>query len=189
MALPTGRLGQALALALATVLLAALWLGVIVPLLDWYGDRTVYMEQQHVLAARMTTVAATAPILQRQLANPDYSASNSAAVFDGATDAIAGAALQQDVQDLAAHAGATVLSAEMLPPAAAGAYQRISVHVLVSASWSILVSLLNATLTGTPRMVVDDLTLRQSLNLGKPDSHPLEAGFTVIAFHAVQAAR
>ncbi len=33
-------------------------------------------------------------------------------------------------------------------------------------------------------MLVDDVALRQSLALGPADSHPLEASFTVIAFHA-----
>jgi general secretion pathway protein M len=188
-ALPSGRRGQALAVALTLVVLAVVWLGAVAPLFEWYDDRAAYLAQQRVLATRMAAVAATAPALQRQLADADSSAPPSAAVFEGATDAIAGAALQQAVQDRAAQAGAIVLSAEMLPPSAAGAYQRIGLHVLVSAPWPVLIALLDATLTGTPRMVVDDLTLRETLSLGKPDTHPLEAGFTVTAFHAVQSAR
>ena len=189
MALPTGRRGQALALALTLLVLATLWLGLLAPMLDWYADRTVILSQQRVLASRMAVIAAMTPALQGQLAAAGASAPRSAAVFGGATDAIAGAALQQTVQDMAARGGAIILSAEMLPPAAAGAYKRIAVHVQVSAPWPILVSLLEAILTGTPHMVVDDMNLRPSLNLSKQDSHPLEAGFTVISFHAGQAAQ
>ena len=188
MALPTGRQGQVLALALTAVVLGTAWLGAVMPLLDWYADRSVYLAQQRVLGARMAIVAATAPALQQQLTDAGASVPPSA-VFEGATDAIAGASLQQTVQDLAARAGATVLSAEMLPTAAAGAYQRIGIHVQISASWPVLVPLLDSILAGTPRMAVDDLTLRETLNLGKADSHPMEAGFTIIAFHAAPLVR
>jgi hypothetical protein len=37
--LPTGRTGQLLALGLTSLALAMLWLGVIMPLIDWHSDR------------------------------------------------------------------------------------------------------------------------------------------------------
>lgn len=182
--LPSGRRGQALALALTVIVLAAAWLGAAAPALDWYAARTEHLAQQRTLAARMAAIADTAPALQRQLADTDAAAPPPRAVFEGATDAIAGAALQQAVQDIAGHAGATVLSAEMMPAETAGNYRRIGIHVLVSAPWPVLVALLDAALENTPRMLVDDVTVRQSLALGAAELHPMEAGFTVIAFHA-----
>ena len=44
--LPTGRLGQALAMGLTLLVLAALWLGVALPLLDWHAERAQAMEQR-----------------------------------------------------------------------------------------------------------------------------------------------
>lgn len=187
--LPSGRRGQMLAVALTAIALAAVWLGVMGPALDWYAGRTERLEQQRTLAARMAAIAATAPALERQLAAADAAAPPPRAVFEGATDAVAGAALQQAVQDIAVHAGATVLSAEMLPSEAVGSYRRIGIHVQVSASWPVLVALMDAALEATPRMLVDDVTLRQGLALGQAESHPMEAGFTLIAFHAGSAAR
>ena len=108
----------------------------------------------------------------------------------GATDAVAGASLQQAVQDIASHAGATVLSAEMLPPTAAGSYRRIGVHMAVSGSWPEFTRLLATALQATPRMLVDNVQLRQTLALGARNAHPMQASLTFIAFSAgPQAAR
>jgi general secretion pathway protein M len=188
-ALPTGRRGQALALAITVIRIAALWLGAVAPPLDWYAGRSEHLAQQRTLAARMAAVAASGPALQRQVAAAESAAPPPRAVFEGGADAVAGAALQQAVQDIAARAGATVLSAEVLPAGQAGAYRRIGMHVLVSASWPVLVAMLSDTLQASPRMLVDDLTLRQSLALGARESHPMEAGLTIIAFHAGSAPR
>lgn len=182
--LPVGRAGQALALALTALVIAAAWLGGVAPALDWYAGRGERLAEQRTLAARMAQVGATAPALQQQVAQAGRTATPARAVFDGATDAIASAALQQAVQDMAAKAGATVSSAEALPSEAVGGYRRISLHVSVSAPWPVMVALLQAVAEATPRMLVDDLTLRQGQFLGRVDGgHPMEAGFTVIAFH------
>jgi hypothetical protein len=37
--LPTGRNGQLLALGLTILVLAAFWLGVVMPVIDWHGER------------------------------------------------------------------------------------------------------------------------------------------------------
>ena len=186
--LPNGRGGQALAVVLLVAVLALAWAGGAAPALAWYADRADYLVQQQTLAARMQAIAATAPPLQRQLAQADTAPPPARSLVDGATDAIAGATLQQAVQDMAARAGATVSSAEVLPAETAGAYRRIGLRVTVSGGWPVVVALLRALAEGLPRTLVDDLSLRQSLALGQTDSHPLEASFTVIAFHAGQGA-
>lgn len=185
--LPTGPRGQILAVALTVVVLALAWLGGVAPALDWYAARAEYLDGQQALAARMAGIAASAPALQRQLARVG-DAPPPRTVLDGATDAIAGAALQQAVQDMAAKAGVTVTSAEVLPAETVGSYRRIGLHVTASGGWPVIVALLEAVAQATPRMLVDDLTLRQGLALGPSESHPLQAAFTVIAFHATAAA-
>ena len=182
-ALPTGQRGQALALGLTAVVLAAIWFGAVAPALQWYAGRTEFLQQQRQFATRMTSVAATAPALQAQLAAAD-AAPPPRSVFEGATDAIAGAALQQAIQDIAARTGAVVLSAEVLAVQPVAGYGRIGVRMTVSAPWPQLVALLQATLDATPRMLVDDLTIRQNNIAGGPEQRPLEAAFTVDALHA-----
>ena len=182
--LPTGRRGQALALGLALLVIAVIWLGAVAPALDWYGARADQLSRQQTLAARMASIAATAPALQRLVARMDSAAPGPRTMLEGATDAVAGAALQQAVQDMAARTGATVTSAEVLPAETAGSYRRIRLHVTATGPWPGIVALFGAVAEAVPHMLVDDVSLRQSLALGAVDRHPLEASFTVIAFHA-----
>ena len=185
--LPTGRRGQALAIGLTAIMLAVVWFGAIAPVLQWCAGRTEYLQQQHQYAARMTSVAASAPGLQQQLAKAE-AAPPPRSVFEGATEAIAGAALQQAVQDIAARTGAVVLSAEVLPVQPVAGYQRIGVRLTVSAPWPQLIALMQATLEATPRMLVDDLTIRQTDISGGREQRPMEAAFTVNALHAAAPA-
>ena len=184
--LPTGPRGQAMALGLAAVAVLIVWFGAIAPCLQWYADRTETLQRQRQFASRMISVASTAPTLQRQLAQAE-AAPPPRSVFEGASDAIAGAALQQAVQDIAGRAGATVLSAEILPAQPVSGYQRIGVRLTVSAPWTVLVALLEATVQATPRMLVDDLTFRQTDITGGKEQRPMEAAFTVTALHAAAA--
>ena len=189
MALPTGRRGQLLAMAVTLLAALLIWFGCIAPALGWYAARRDYLEQQQALAARMRAVASTAPALQRILDNAASAAPAPTAVLEGASDAIAGATLQQAVQDMAAKAGASISSAELLPAEPVGSFRRISLHVSVNGPWTVLMALLGAIAQATPRMLVDDLSLRESLALGQADVHPLAAGFTVIAFAGPAASR
>ena len=180
--LPSGVRGQMLALAITVVVVAIIWLGAIAPALGWYIGRAEYLVQQQTLAARMQSVAGSTSSLQQRLAAASAAAPETATMLAGATDAVAGANLQQAIQDIATHAGAAVLSAEMLPATAAGSYRRIGVHVSVTGSWPELTQLLASALQATPRMLVDDVQLHQTLALGARDANPMQASLTVIAF-------
>ena len=48
-ALPEGRRGQALAVALVLILAAFLWLGVVTPLVGWYQTRSEELASQRAL--------------------------------------------------------------------------------------------------------------------------------------------
>ena len=111
-ALPEGLRGRLLALALTVTMLAALWAGCVQPLIDWHAARADTLEQRRALLQRMTTLATTLPELQSQSSGERAPA---AALLEGATDAIAGAALQSTVQRMATTAGAELNSMEMLP--------------------------------------------------------------------------
>ena len=182
--LPTGRRGQVLALGLTVLVAALVWLGAVAPAWDWFAERSEYLAQQQTLAARMASLAASAPALRERVARMDSAAAAPRIVLDGATDAVAGAALQQAIQDMAARTGATVTSAEVLPAETAGGYRRISLRVTVTGAWPVIVALFAAVAQSVPRMLTDDVTLRPSIALGASDRHPMEALFTVIAFRA-----
>jgi general secretion pathway protein M len=180
--LPTGRRGQLLASALTLVVAASVWVGVVTPVLGWHAEQTQRLAQREALARRMAEVAATLPALRAQAAASGATGPAPSAVLAGETDAVAGAALQLLVQQMAAAAGTSLSSVEMLPAEAVGGYRRIGLHVALAAPWPVLVHLLQSIEQATPPMLVDDLRLHGS---ALPNvALPMDASFTVLAFRS-----
>ncbi len=179
MALPEGARGRALALGCTVLAAALVWLGVAAPLVDWYMARADLLEQRRAIAARMATLAATRPALERALATPTVHASR--ALADSATDALASAALQQLVADMAARAKVDIGSVETLAGEPAGAYRRIRLHLSVHAALPPLVHLLTAIEQSDLSMLIDDLEIHPPDGRGDVAAI-LDARFTVIAF-------
>ncbi len=180
--LPTGRRGQALAIGLTFVALAIVWVGLASPLLDWYGQRQEQLAQRQTLVARMAALAATAPELQRQVAAG--SVDTRPVLLTGATEAIAGAVLQQRLQDMSERALVRMTSAEVLAAEPSGPYRRIRVHIAVSGPWSRLVSLFSAIDQATPHMLVSEIQVAPSRSITTGPIKLLDASCTVIALYA-----
>lgn len=183
-ALPEGVRGRLLALAMTVTALAVMWAGCLQPLIDWHASRAEALEQRRLLLQRMTALAATLPELQRQSSGERAPV---AALLEGQSDAIAGAALQSQVQRMAAQAGAELNSMEMLPGEQRGANRRIGLRVTTAAQWPVLIELLQAVEQGSPRMLVDDLQLRAPPIEMRASNQPISAAFTVFAFRAAEA--
>jgi len=187
LALPTGRRGQLLAVGLTLVCVAALWLGLAAPLIAWYGERQDRLHERALLAQHMADLTATLPALQQALRSDAARSPAQDMLLQGAGDAVAGATLQGLVQDLAASAGATLSSAELLPGQSIGEFRRLGLQVSIGAApWPVLVRLLQSIAEARPRMLVDDLQLHAASAArpggGAPPS--LDASFTVFAFRA-----
>ena len=182
--LPTGRRGQALAAGLLLLVLAAAWGAVASPLLALYAERAEALATRAALADRMERVAAGLPELRRQAAAASAVGPAVRVVLPGATDAVAAAAPQGMVQEMAQRGGATLSSIEALPAEQAGAYRRVGLRVTLAAPWPVLVRLLSAIAAASPVMLVDDLQLQTSRRLVRPDDAPLDASLTVLAFRA-----
>jgi general secretion pathway protein M len=181
--LPNGRRGQLLAIGLTVVALAALWVASVGPLMSWYQNRAQTLDDRRLVAARMALIADTVPALLRQAATLRSSAPAGRSIaLEAPSDAVAGARLQQHMQDLATAAGITLGSIETLPARQQGGYRRISLRVTCSAPWPVLTSLLQTLEVSTPRMLIDDLDLQASPDLNHPDGIAIGANFTVIAF-------
>lgn len=182
-ALPTGLRGRLLALALTAAVLAATWLAAAAPLLAWYADRAETLAQRQTLAQRMETVAATLPQLRLTQAGGAASPAPRA-LLEGASDAIAGAALQTRLEALAAQAGLTLASAEALPAEPSGAYRRVGLRLVLAGPWPALVRLLESVSQASPRMLVDDIQLQVATSVSAGTAQPVGAALTVIAFRA-----
>lgn len=179
--LPTGRQGRVLALGLLFLAAIVIWLGIAAPLMDFYDARTQRLAQRTALSVRMASLAAELPELQTRAAA--VPANNGAATFDGATDALAGATLQSQLQALAGAAGATLSSTETLTAEPAGPYRRIGVKLSISAPLPVLAQLLAQIEQSRPPMLVDDLQIHGSpIVLPGVTATALDIGFTVYGF-------
>ena len=180
--LPDGRAGRALALAMTAAVLLLLWEAVGSPLIGWYQDRAQAIEGRRQMAARMEMLAAELPALREAAAGSD-ARSGPVALIEGSSDAVAAAALQEKVQQMASSLGATLSSTESLPASQAGAYRRVGVRISVSAPFEVMVRLVAAIEQASPSMLIDDLQLHGSRILVQAAS-PLEGALTVMAFRS-----
>jgi hypothetical protein len=105
LALPTGRKGQLLALGLTTLMLAAFWLGVVTPVIDWHGERADALVQKAALVQRMETLVATRAAVQEQAKAVAAGGAGETALLEGDSESVAGATLQELLQAMFMRAG------------------------------------------------------------------------------------
>ena len=180
--LPEGVRGRLLAVALLAAVLAALWAGIAVPLTDWFAERSDSIDRQTTLARRMAQIAADLPALRTRAASTQAAAP--VAVLEGASDAVAGAALQQRLQQIGTSLGATLSSTEVLAGEPVGAYRRIGVRLAVSAHWPVIVRLVEAIDANTPRLLVNELQLQAMRSVAADPDPALNVTMTVFGFRA-----
>jgi type II secretory pathway component PulM len=179
-ALPTGRNGRALAGGLAVLTLLVLWIGIASPVLDWYGARADRLQDLWARAVRERALIDMLPTLKKEAAEAANTPTR--AVLAGNTDAIAGAALQEQVQTMATAANAQLTSIETLPGEQVGAYRRIGVRLEMNAPLPVLVALLKAVDEVQPSMLVDDIHLTATPVGPANTQAPLDTAFTVYGF-------
>ncbi len=180
--LPTGRNGRILAAGLALLAVFVLWLGLVGPVLDWFDARAARLTELRIRAARETALIATLPALKKEVAAAAQTPARAA--LTGSTDAIAGAALQEQVQQLATAANAQLTSIETLPADQVGAYRRIGVRVELNAQLAVVVALLKSVEEAQPSILVDELHLTATpVGAGAPQL-PLDCSFTVYGFRS-----
>ena len=162
--LPTGRLGQALAMGLTLLVLAALWLGVALPLLDWHAERAQAMEQRAALVGRMEALISTRAALAEQAKAVVAAGAGETALLEGDSDSVASATLQELLQARFMQAGVQLNSVETLPGDETGAYRRIRLRVSFNASWPVLMALLKEFETARPALLIDELSVQPALH-------------------------
>ncbi len=184
LSLPEGPRGRALALGVAAILLAAVYLAVVQPLLETYADGADELQRRTALATRMSDVAASLPELQRAAEVQTTAVQPATATLEGASDSLAAATLQGLVEGMANTAGAHLTSTEALPAEQVGAYRRISLRLTVDASWPVLIRLLQQVERATPRMFIDELQIHAQPAAEKLHEPPLDISLLVLAFRA-----
>src|SRR5450432_3376747 len=123
LSLPTGRTGRSLALGLPVLVIAMLWLGVAMPLIEWHADRTASLTRLSALANRMEALAAAVPALRQQAASVVTSGTGEPALLEGDSDSTASASLQERLQAMFLQAGVQLNSVETVPGEEAGTFR------------------------------------------------------------------
>jgi hypothetical protein len=178
--LPTGRRGQILAAGLAALALSLFWLGGIAPLLEIYATREDQVDDLRARASQEALLIEALPALTRTAEMASRMPTH--AVLAGNSDAIAGAALQEQVQSMASSVNAQLTSIETLPGEQAGSYRRIGVRVELSAQLGVIIHLLAAIEEAQPSMLLDDIHLTATPVGPQNAQLPLDSAFTVYAF-------
>ncbi len=124
-ALPTGRRGQIVAVAGLAAIVLLLWLGLAAPVLGWYTARADAISQQRTQLDHLKLLVARLPALEARARDASRHAHDPA----GASDAQAGADLQQQIAAKADKTGAHLASVEFLEPETVDGYRQIKLRI------------------------------------------------------------
>jgi general secretion pathway protein M len=181
--LPSGRRGRLLAASLALIALGGVYLLAVSPLLDLYSARAAVLDNKRLLLPRLRAAADELPDLRAQVEQLRAAAGSRKITLEGASDAIAAAALQSRIEELAASVGATIGSTESLPAEARSGYRRIGLRYVLSGPYETLVRFLAKLEAATPPLVIDNLHIHGVLRRpGTPAATGLDAGLDVYGY-------
>jgi hypothetical protein len=165
------------------VALGGLYLLVVAPLLDLYGQRAAVLENRRMLLPRLNAAVEELPELRARVEGLQAAAGTRKVTLDGASDAIAAASLQSRIEEFAASVGATIGSTESLPAEVRSGYRRIGLRYVLSGPYETLVKFLAKLETATPPLVIDNLHIHGVLRRpGTPASSGLDAGLDVYGY-------
>ena len=185
--LPTGRIGRVLAVSMAILFAAVLWLGIVQPIVDLYNETALALQERYNIAEHMAHLADQLPNLEQRSAEMSKNGILSNAALQASSNAVATAMLQSVVNDIAAATGASLGSVESLPAENAGAYQQIGLKLSLVVTWPVFIHLLGALEQATPPMVVDDLQIQNSASDYSAGTNGLDTRFTVYAFRDMKS--
>jgi len=164
--------------------LAAAYLLIVKPLLDFYSQKAEILVERQELVRRLAVAAEQLPDLRAQLVELKSTANARKITIDGASDAIASANLQSRIGELAASTGVTIGSTEALTVENRGGYRRIGLRLALSAEYESIMRLLGAIQTVAPPLVISNLQLHGVLRANGEPSTRLEVAFEVYGFRS-----
>lgn len=181
--LPEGARGRGLAVMLAVLAVALVWLGGVAPLAEILAEGRQRIEDKRMLLARMSALASQP---QRQRAQDALVAGGGQAglLLGGASDAVAAAELQGLIQEMAGRSGVRLISVESLAPEARAGYRRIALRVAAEGRYPGVLDLLGGIAAAVPAMLVDGLALRGPGGTAHTDDPSVALSFTVIGLRA-----
>lgn len=182
--LPAGRRGRMLALAVTVTGLLTVWFAAADPLLDLHSGQDARLAEQAARLRAMKRLTAQLPDLTRQQQDAAKAGPPPSLTLSGDSDAVAAAALQNRMQEIAA--AGTLTSTEILAAAQVGAYRRIGLKLSLEATWPALIAMLKTIAQSTPPILIDDLQIHvpPPAQPGIAPSQTLRATLSVYGFRA-----
>jgi general secretion pathway protein M len=175
---------RALALGLPVLALAVLWAMIIAPLSGFFGGLQDQRAYYTALIAGEQRQIAQGPAWRAALADMQTQTSQVAGLRTEASEALASAGLQNDVQQIVAQFGGQVLSVAPLPPVAVQAYQAIALQISLSIPAGSVGALLGRIETGQPYMFIKAASF-QGTDSGAPGANaaaPITLLCTIAAY-------
>lgn len=168
-ALPEGVAGQVLALLIALLGAVVLYLLIVSPVLDFYGERGDMLDRRLATAGRYEALARQLPAL-RAADKKWRDQEGGELLLEGSSDTLASASLQTTVKGLVEEAGAKLSSSEVLQPATDGGFRRVGIRVVFSGNLKLVTAVLKGVETSRPILSVGDFSLRAGGATGSEDS-------------------
>ena len=151
---------RAAALALLALVIVSAYLSLVAPVVESY--RSTDDETQHVLEqlARYGQLSKAYPNRKAQLERLDKQQARSGIYLAGTTDALAAAALQEDVGAKIERNGGKLRSIQILPVKTDGDFKQVSVRVQLTATLGSFARILHALESGKPYVFIDNLDVK-----------------------------
>ncbi|GAB4576075.1 MAG: hypothetical protein Tsb008_18750 [Rhodothalassiaceae bacterium] len=162
------------ALALLLLSLALAYMLLFAPVTDGYAAARRALEKDRMLLERYRRVAASADAIEQQASAIRAARRDSGVFLDGSTDALAAAALQNELGAAAARAGGDLRSVQSLAPEPADGMNRIRLRLQLVADIRTLTAFLHEIETGYPLLFVDEIKLRTRLERVSVENDVLE---------------
>ena len=161
---PGSLVSRLLAVTILVAVLAFAWQGMILPVVAAYRTTGETIAQSRILLGRYEALASQRPQLARALDERRSQNEASSAYLSGANDALAAAALQEQVRTVIAEAGGELRSTQILPVEVADEELRIRraglrLQLLVDIEG--LEAILYRLETAEPFLFIDDVTIRE----------------------------
>ncbi len=151
---------RAAALTLLAFVIGSVYLLAVAPVIEAY--RSTNEATQHVFEqlARYGQLSKTYPNRKAQLQRLDRQQASSGIYLAGETDALAAAALQEDVRTKIERNGGKLRSIQILPVKSDGEFKQVSVRVQATATLGSLARILHALESGKPYLFIDNLDVK-----------------------------
>lgn len=151
---------RALAVAILFALVGGIWLGLGQPVVDRFVAYRARVAEAEDRLPRLRRLAASAPVLEQQLARMRRDPSARTRELSGASDALAAADLQNRVSRIASNQGAVLRSTQILPPTESEGFRRIAIRVAMETNTPSLQKIFYQLETSSTLLFLDSVEIR-----------------------------